>query len=126
MQTHSPFDLLLMGHRVGLLHCFKINMVVHDIILSQGNTNTHPLWKKWVFCNWPCNSIFELQRTLVTHYIYTLSVLMDKLHELQSCNSPYIRCNSLQFNCNSIKISNHYTSPRGHVDVIDYHPSIKI
>jgi hypothetical protein len=25
-------------------------------------------------------------------------VLMDKLHELQSCNSSYVQCNSLQFN----------------------------
>jgi hypothetical protein len=23
-----------------------------------------------VFYNWPCNSIFELERTFVTHYIY--------------------------------------------------------
>jgi hypothetical protein len=29
-------------------------------------------------------------------------MLMDKLHELQSCNSPYIQCNSLQLNCNLI------------------------
>ncbi len=32
-------------------------------------------------------------------------VLTNKLHELQSCNSPYIWCNSLQFNCNSVKIT---------------------
>jgi hypothetical protein len=29
-----------------------------------------PLWK-WVFCNWACNSIFELQWPLVTHCIST-------------------------------------------------------
>jgi hypothetical protein len=28
--------------------------------------------KKKVFCNWPYNSIFELQKTVATHYIYTL------------------------------------------------------
>ncbi len=54
------------------------------------------LWEKKVFCNWPCNSIFESQKTLATHCIYMLWMLMDKLHELQSCNSLYIQCNSLQ------------------------------
>ncbi len=53
------------------------------------------LWEKGVFCNWPYNSLFELQETLVNHYIYILWVLIDKLHELQSCNSPYIQCNSI-------------------------------
>ncbi len=54
------------------------------------------LWEKWVFCNWFCFSIFKLHWTLATHYIYTPWMLMDKLHELQSCNSPYIWSNSLQ------------------------------
>jgi hypothetical protein len=31
-----------------------------------------PLWKKGAFCNWPCNSIFELQWPLAIHYISTL------------------------------------------------------
>jgi hypothetical protein len=35
--------------------------------------------RKRVFCNWPCNSIFESQRTLATHCIYMLWVLMDKV-----------------------------------------------
>jgi len=52
------------------------------------------LWEKKVFCNSLYNSIFELQTTLATHYIYMPWILMDKLHELQSCNSPYIQCNS--------------------------------
>ncbi len=39
---------------------------------------------------------FELQWPFAIHYIYTLWVLTDKLHELQSCNSLYIWCNSLQ------------------------------
>jgi hypothetical protein len=64
------------------------------------NENT---MKKKMFCNSPYNSIFELQKTLATHYMYTPLILMDKLHELQSCNSLYIQCNSLQLNCNSIK-----------------------
>ncbi len=45
------------------------------------------LWKKGVFCNWPCNSL----------YIYMSWMLINKFHELQSCISVYIRCNSLQF-----------------------------
>jgi hypothetical protein len=63
------------------------------------------------FCNWRCNSIFELQKTLATYYIYTSRVLMDKLHQLQSCNSTYIWCNSLQLNQNnsfSTTIQLHY------------------
>jgi hypothetical protein len=28
------------------------------------------LWEKWVFCNWSCNSIFELHWTFAIHYIY--------------------------------------------------------
>ncbi len=64
------------------------------------------LWEFYFFCNWHCNLIFELHKTLVTHYIYTLWMLMDKLHELHNCNSLYIWCNSLQFNCNSIKTTN--------------------
>jgi hypothetical protein len=35
--------------------------------------------------------------SLATHCIYTPWVLMDKLHELKSCNSLYILCNTLQF-----------------------------
>jgi hypothetical protein len=57
-------------------------------------------WKKMVFCNWPCNLVFELQWSLTTHHISTLWVFSNKLHESQSCNSAYIRCNSLQLNCN--------------------------
>jgi hypothetical protein len=30
------------------------------------------LWKKCVFYNWPCNSIFELHQTFATHHIYIL------------------------------------------------------
>ncbi len=37
--------------------------------------------KKWLFCNWPCNSIFLLHQTLATHYIYTSCVLINKLQE---------------------------------------------
>jgi hypothetical protein len=40
-------------------------------------------YEKKVFCNWPWNSIFELHRTLATHYIYMLSMLSNKLQELQ-------------------------------------------
>jgi len=61
------------------------------------------IMKKGVFCNWPCNSIFELQRTFATHCIYMMWVLTNKLHELQNCNSLYIWCNSLQLNCNLVK-----------------------
>jgi hypothetical protein len=51
--------------------------------------------KKGVFCNWPCNSIFELQKTLATqlqlyqnnsfsttmqfHYNYTYDVMLMSL-----------------------------------------------
>jgi hypothetical protein len=28
------------------------------------------VWKKWMFCNWPCDSIFELHQTLAIHCIY--------------------------------------------------------
>jgi hypothetical protein len=45
---------------------------------------------------------YEKKRSFVTslviHSIYTSWVLANMLHELQSCNSPYIKCNSLQFN----------------------------
>jgi hypothetical protein len=61
--------------------------------------------KKKVFCNWLCNSIFELQMTLATHCIYTSWVLTDKLHELQNCNSPYVGCNSLQFIATQLQFS---------------------
>jgi hypothetical protein len=40
--------------------------------------DTKTLWEKGVFYNWPCNPIFELQRTLATHCIYSLWMLMDK------------------------------------------------
>ncbi len=40
------------------------------------------LWEKKVFCNWPCNSIFELHWTLATHRIYMLWVLLNKLQKL--------------------------------------------
>jgi len=40
------------------------------------------LWEKGMSCNWPCNSSFELQKTFIIHCIYSLWVLMDKLHEL--------------------------------------------
>jgi hypothetical protein len=42
------------------------------------------LWEKRMFCNWPCNSIFELHRTFATHCIYTLWVLLDNLQNLQN------------------------------------------
>jgi hypothetical protein len=35
--------------------------------------------KKWVFCNWFCNSIFELHWTFATHYIYAPWVVINKL-----------------------------------------------
>jgi hypothetical protein len=35
--------------------------------------------KKIVFCNEPCNSIFELHKTFATHYIYMLWMVIDKL-----------------------------------------------
>jgi hypothetical protein len=38
--------------------------------------------RKNVFCNWPCNSKIELQKTFATHCIYMLWMLMNKLHEL--------------------------------------------
>jgi hypothetical protein len=45
---------------------------------------TSSTMKKRVFCNWPCNSIFELHHTLTTHRIYTLWVLLsNKLQKLQ-------------------------------------------
>jgi hypothetical protein len=72
--------------------------------------------KKKKFCNWPCNSIFELQRTFAIHCIYTPRVLTNKLHELQN-NSPYIQCNSIVTHYNSIAtqlkqlIFNYYATP---------------
>ncbi len=63
----------------------------------------HHYEKKKVFCNQPCNKNFELHKTLATHYIYISSVLMNKLHELQHCNLPYIWYNLLQLNWNSVK-----------------------
>jgi hypothetical protein len=39
--------------------------------------------KNRLFCNWPHNSIFELQWPLATHCISMSWVLLDKLHELQ-------------------------------------------
>jgi hypothetical protein len=54
------------------------------------------------FINRPCNSIFELCRTLVIHCIYIMWMLTKKLHELQSYHSPYIQCNSLQFYQNNL------------------------
>jgi hypothetical protein len=51
-----------------------------------------------------CNSIFELQWPFATHYISTLWMLLDKLHELQKLlDSSYIQCNSLQLNCNFVR-----------------------
>jgi hypothetical protein len=84
--------------------------------------------KKVCFCNWPCNSIFELQRTFAIHYIYTLWMLIDKLQELQNCNSPYKWCNSLHL-CQkysfSITMQLHYNCTWCHVDIINCHPSLK-
>jgi hypothetical protein len=67
--------------------------------------STH--WPHWEFC--PKSSkpytfydyiYFEKKgcfvTSLATHYIYTPWMLMDKLHELKSCNSSYILCNTLQ------------------------------
>ncbi len=72
-----------------------------NILLCFSHCDRLSLWNRWMFCNWSCNSNFELQRTLVTHCIYTLWVLTNKLHELQNCNSLYIWCNSLQLNQNN-------------------------
>jgi hypothetical protein len=80
--------------------------------------NKHVVWKinvklfyittmrKKGVCNWPRNSIFEFQKTLAINHIYMSWMLMHKLHELQSYNSPYIWCNSLQLNYNLAKITN--------------------
>ncbi len=38
----------------------------HTII----NPSIHFNMKKRAICNWPCNLIFELQKTFATHYIY--------------------------------------------------------
>jgi hypothetical protein len=90
-------------HLLNLFLCWHI--FVHFDVL-QGFfplVNEILIWEKMVFCNWHCNLIFELQKTLATQCIYTLWMLMDKLNELQSCNSPYIWCISLELNCNLIK-----------------------
>jgi hypothetical protein len=59
-------------------------------------------YEKGVFCNWPCNLVFELHRTFATHCIYTPWVLSDKLQELQL--TVYIMqliIIQLQFCCNN-------------------------
>jgi hypothetical protein len=61
---------------VSSLPCPNFN---HDL---RPRSQQLSLRKKKMFCNWPCNSTFELQKTFVIHYIYSLWVLMDKLHEL--------------------------------------------
>ncbi len=38
--------------------------------VTEAQEGPPTLWKKRVFCNRPCNSIFELQRTFAIHYIY--------------------------------------------------------
>jgi hypothetical protein len=50
----------------------------NDIILNKNYT----LWQKWVYCNWPCNLVFELQWPFATHCISTTRVLLIKSHEL--------------------------------------------
>ncbi len=40
-------------------------------------------YEKRVFCNWSCNSIFELQWPLATHCNFTLWMLSNRLQELQ-------------------------------------------
>jgi hypothetical protein len=56
--------------------------------------------EKKVFCNWPYNSIFELHRTLATHYIYTSWLIIG-----QSCMNCRIVIHYIYnaTNCNSIK-----------------------
>ncbi len=70
------------------------------IMVIQLSYNWLSLWEKMVFCNWPCNSIFQLHWTLATHCIYMLWILLDKLQELQL--TIYIGCNSLQLYYNFV------------------------
>jgi len=70
------------------------------------------LWKKWVFCNWRCDYIFQLQWPLATHYRNAMLVVSYKLHWLQQCNSSYMvivygdknTCDLMQFNANSLQL----------------------
>jgi len=52
--------------------------------------------KKWVFCNWPCNLLFELQWPLITHCISILLGSECYHTSCKSCNSLYIWCKSMQ------------------------------
>jgi hypothetical protein len=94
--------LLLLWLKHNFWHFFKCRFHHHICTFLFSKFNQLRWWQhyeKKVFCNWPCNSIFELHWIFTTHCIYTMWMLMDKLHELQSYNSLYIWCNSLQLNC---------------------------
>jgi hypothetical protein len=66
--------------KLDLHNLFLLDMVVCCYILQNMIV---VLWKQGVFCNWPCNLIFELKWPLATHNISMIWVLLDKLHEVQ-------------------------------------------
>jgi len=58
-----------------------------------------------MFYNWVCNWVFQLQRTLATHGIYTtlsvieqvVVVIADTLCRVQYRNMMQLTCNYMQF-----------------------------
>ncbi len=78
--TKCMFVSTLNGHPTQNSFCgvLKIKWTTwHEwIIRIQGVADPRvlgSLWQKWVFCNWHCNSIFELHWTLATYYIYNVT-----------------------------------------------------
>jgi hypothetical protein len=96
------------------------NWLIHDLTYTMKKIGVLQLALQFNFwVQWP----------LAIHCIFTLWVLLEKLHELQNCNSLYIRCNSLQFNCNSVKtthfqlLCNSITTTS--ITSCNFHPPIK-
>jgi hypothetical protein len=73
--------------------------------------------KNWCFTTSLAIQFFNYKRHL--QLVVSPWMLMDRLHELQSCNSSYIQCNSLQLyqnNSFSTTMQIHYNCP--HYDML--------
>jgi hypothetical protein len=79
-------------------------------------------WKKWIRCKYMMRKKGVLQLTLQLIFWIAMTIW----------NSPYVQCNSLQLNCNYAETihfqllrNSTTTIAISHVDINNFHPSIK-
>jgi hypothetical protein len=52
---------------ISILNIFWLTIQTKKLMQFKTRNSLHQLWEKRVFCNWPCNSIFELHWIFATH-----------------------------------------------------------